>query len=379
MIIRKSFKYRLRPNRKQAELCSQFAGACRWIYNRGLDQRKEAWEKEHRSIGLYDQNIELVKLKADPKTAWLKEVHSQVLQQALGDLHSAYQHFFRRVKNGEKPGYPRFRVRGERDSFRFPQGFKLSGERVYLPKIGWVRFRSSRPIEGEIKQVTVLREGDHWYVSFSCEIQAEDQPFATSPSTIGIDVGLENFAVIASELGIDEVSNPRFLQRDLSHLRYLSRQVSKKQKGSKSWKEAKRGLAAFHAKIRARRTDFLHKLSTQLVKSHDLIVVESLKIQSMLMNAPKSLARAISDAGWGQFLRFLHYKCEYFCKRLLEAGEWFPSTKQCHRCGSKQEMALSDRRYVCSCGVDIHRDHNSALLLRSVGTTGKKACGAAFV
>ena len=187
MIIRKTFKYCLRPNRETSEFFARFAGSCRWVYNRGLEQRKRAWEEEKRSITLYRQNNELTNLKKQEETSWLKEVHSQILQQSLSDLDKAYAAFFSRVKSGtQAPGYPRFRCKGDGDSFRYPQGVKVSEDRVFLPKIGWVRFRKSREVEGCIKQTTVIREGDRWYVCFSCEIDVDMPPPSPSPSIIGI-------------------------------------------------------------------------------------------------------------------------------------------------------------------------------------------------
>lgn len=370
MIIRKTFKYRLRPNRSKASLCASFAGACRWVFNRGLEQRGLAWEEEKRSITLYDQNKELTELKRQEETVWLKGVHSQILQQSLSDLDLAYQAFFRRLKAGEKPGYPKFRCRGDGDSFRYPQGVKVSGDEVYLPKIGWLRFRKSREIEGVIKQTTVIREGKNWYVCFSCEISLEEQASSPIESVIGIDVGLESYATVAHEGGIKEYANPRFLRSELKHLRYLSRQVSKKVKGSRNRSKARAKLQAFHAKVRARRQDFLHKLSSSLVKSHDKIVVETLKVSKMLQDAPRSLARSISDAGWRIFLQLIKYKCEHAGKVFEEGGEYLPSTQLCYRCRKRNPMTLADRWYSCSCGNEMPRDHNSAHLLRAVGMTG---------
>ena len=360
-------------------MLSQFAGACRWVYNRGLNKRNECWEQEKKSLSLYEQNNELVTLKKEEETSWLKTVHSQILQQALGDLDQAFKHFFRRVKKGEVPGHPRFRCKGDRDSFRYPQGVKVEGDRVFLPKIGWIRFRKSREIEGCIKQTTISLNGGKWYISFSCELAKELPSFAEEPSVIGIDVGLENFAIIASDQGVEEEANPRFLRKELKHLSYLSKQLSKKKKGSQNRRKARDRLRSFHARIASKRRDFLHKLSTQLVKSHDVIAVEALKVKSLLENSPKRLARAISDAGWRQFLHFLKYKCEHLGKKLVEADRWFPSTKQCFQCQKRNDIALSDRIYNCSCGFSIHRDHNSALNLRAVGATVLKACGAASV
>lgn len=379
MILKKAFKYKLRPTRKQEQFFFQFAGAARWVYNRGLQERREAWEKRKECLSNYQQNKELTQLKKEPDTSWLKTIHSQVLQQSLGDLHQTYQNFFRRLKNGEDPGDIHFRCKGVHDSFRYPQGVKVSGSYVFLPKIGKVRFRKSRDIYGTIKQTTILYERGGWYVCFSVEWQQEFEKKPEHSSVIGIDLGLESFAIIGSEIGIEKVANPRFLNKQLSHLRYLSRQVSKKKKKGQNRKKAVIALRNFHAKLQAKRQDFLHKLSTAIIKSHDVIVVESLKVKRLLQKSVKALARSISDAGWRSFLQQLKYKCEHAGKRFLEAGEWFPSTKQCSRCKKRNDIKLNERIYRCSCGLEIHRDDNSAINLRAVGTTVLKACGAAPV
>ncbi|HSW87273.1 MAG TPA: RNA-guided endonuclease TnpB family protein [Rhabdochlamydiaceae bacterium] len=368
MFFTKTYKFCLRSNAKKEILFSQFAGASRWIFNRGLDQRSTFWEKEKRSISLFEQNNELVLLKNQEPTCWLKEIHSQVLQQALEDLNKAFSRFFRRVKNKETPGYPHFRCKGENDSFRYPQGVKVQGNRVWLPKIGWVKFRKSREIEGKIKQTTIIKKGNRWYVCFSCEIEKEIVQ-TKEKSVIGIDVGLEHFATIASAEGMQEIENPRFFQKYLSKITYLSRKLSKKKTKGKNRLKAKLELSVGHVKIRNRRQDKLHKLSTQLVKSHDIIVVESLKVKELLMSAPKQLARAISDAGWRDFLQMLKYKCAEMGKKLIEMGQYFPSTKQCYNCKKRNEIPLSTREYQCECGYKIHRDHNAALNLRAAGTS----------
>src|SRR5262245_20217862 len=337
MIFTKTFKFRLRPNRAQETSFAQFAGAARWIYNRGLDQRTKLWQEEKRSISLIDQNNELVLLKNQEESSWLKEIHSQVLQQALHDLNEAFDHFFQRVKKKESPGYPHFRCKGINDSFRYPQRVKVQKDNVWLPKIGWVRFRKSREVEGEIKQTTVIKEGKNWYVCFACEIQKHQDP-SVSEDTIGIDVGLEHFATIATETGIEEIKSPHFFQKRLKKIRYLSRQLSKKEKKSNNRLKARRMLNIEHARIKNQRKDWQHKLSTHLVKSHDKIVVESLAVKELLEKEPKQRARGISDAGWRGFLQMLKYKCEEKGKQLIEAWRYFPSTKQCFSCKKRNEI-----------------------------------------
>lgn len=378
MFVQKAFRFRLRPNRQQEELLSQFAGACRWVYNRGLEERQRAYEERRKIPSLYDQNMELPRLKREEETAWLKGVHSQVLQQALADLDLAYSHAYRRLKSGEHAGFPHFRCKGRNDSFRYPQGVRIFDSVAYLPKIGYVRFRQSRPLEGRLLQTTVVREADKWYISFACEMEVSSPILDFSDEKcIGIDLGIEYFATIADSQTVEQVTNPKWLNRDLKHLRYLSRQLSKRKKKSKNWYKALAALRAFHARLRNRRADFLHKLSTQIVQNHDLIGVESLCVKELLGDAPRSLARAISDAGWRHFLQMLKYKCEQMGKRLVEAGRYFASSQLCSNCGARQQMPLQMRTYECSCGLKLHRDHNSALNLRAAGMSVLKACGAA--
>jgi len=381
MLLKKGFKYRLDPTDSQRRLFAQYAGASRFLYNRGLAQRKEAYEKEAKSIKHFEQNNELVFLKRQESTIWLKDIHSQVLQQALKNLDTAFQNFFQNVKNGRKPGFPRFKCKGMCDSFRYPQGVKAQEDNVYLPKIGWVKFRKSRDIEGTIKQTTILREGEHWYVAFSTEWEVADPKVASiqEEKAVGIDVGLKHFAALASgkENRSHYVANPRFLAQHLPRLRVLARRLSKKVKFSKNWYKAKKQLAKLHARIRHCREDFVHKLSTNIVKSHDIICVEGLNIANLLEKGTKSISRAIADASWRQFLRCLEYKAKEQGKHFVETGKFFPSTQTCSACRSRKKMELSDRYYRCSnCSIVIERDLNSAILVKAVGMSVLKACGA---
>ncbi len=381
MLLKKGFKYRLDPTDKQSQLFAQFAGACRFLYNRGLEQRKTAYEKEGKSVKYFEQNNELVSLKKQEATLWLKDVHSQVLQQSLKNLDTAFQNFFQNVKTGKKPGFPRFKCKGVRDSFRYPQGIKVEGENVYLPKIGWVRFRKSREIEGEIKQTTILREGEHWYVSFSTEREIVDPaPVPLQEErTVGIDMGLKTFATMATGTANKPiyVSNPRFLTQYLPRLRVLARRLSKKVKFSKNWLKAKKQLSKLHTRIKRCREDFAHKLSTSVVKSHDIICVEGLRIANLLEKGTKSLSRSIADASWRFFLRCLEYKAKERGKHFVETGKFFPSTQTCSQCGARKNMKLSDREYRCdTCSMVVERDLNSAIVEKAAGMSVLKACGA---
>ncbi len=382
MLLKKGFKYRLDPTDSQRQLFAQFAGASRFLYNRGLEERTTAYEKEGRSITYFGQNDELVSLKRQKGTAWLQDVHSQVLQQALKNLDNAFQQFFENVKTGRKPGFPRFKCKGIRDSFRYPQGVKIDGQNAYLPKIGWVRFRKSREIEGVIKQTTIRREGDHWTVSFSCEIE-KSKPLPAPISeerAIGIDMGLARFATIAS--GRDNhpeyITNPRFFKYYLPRLKVLARRLSRKAKGSHNRLKARQQLSKLHARIRHSREDFAHKLSTRIIKSHDIICVEGLAIANLIEKGTRNLSRSIADAGWRFFLRCLSYKAKERGKHFVETGKYFASTQTCSSCYQIQKMELKDREYCCKhCLLRIDRDLNSAILEKAAGMSVLKACGAA--
>lgn len=385
MLIRKAFKFRLRPNRKQKHLFAQFAGSCRYIYNWGLASRIEIYESSGITLSYFEQNNQLVRLKHEEGTAWLKEIHSQSLQQSLKDLDQAFKHFFRRLKTKEAaPGFPRFKSKGSHDSFRYPQGVKVSKDHVYLPKIGLVRFRKSREIQGIIKQTTIKLEGDRWYISFSCEIEVKDltPSIPTATHAVGIDVGITQFATLAygPDNQLQAIGHPHHLERYLPRLAKLSQELARKQKGSRNRLKCKRKLARLHARIRNQRNEFVHQLSTQIVKSHDVICVESLDVSKLLQEGSRSLSRAIADASWSCFLRFLKYKAAEKGKHLIEVGQYYPSTQLCSRCGNRQKLSLSERTYTCSkCELKLDRDYNAAINIKAAGTTALNACGANVV
>lgn len=381
MLVKRAFKFRLKPTQAQLQKFQQFAGARRWIYNHGLEERQKAYTETEKTLTHFEQNNALVQLKENPETSWLKEIHSQVLQQGLKDLDRAFTNFFRRVKSGEKPGYPRFKRRGIRDSFRYPQGVKIEENKAFLPKIGWVTFKKTREFKGQLNETTIVQEADHWYISFSCEWEKHDAPTASinEERAVGIDLGLTRFATLAcgTKNVFVTIPNPRILKQLLHKMRRLSRQLSKKVKGSKNRFKAQLKLSRLHARIRNLRHNFVHQLSLEMIKSHDIFCVESLNITSMLQKGTRALARSIADASWGYFLHCLKYKAEEHGKHVVEAGQYFPSTQLCSACDNKQKMELSMREYNCpNCGLKIDRDYNSAIDLKAAGITVLTACGA---
>ena len=309
-------------------------------------------------------------LKRQGGTRWLKLIHSQVLQQALKNLESGIKQYLRQCKNKQKTGFPRFKKRGVKDSFRYPQGIKITHDKVYLPKIGWIRYVNTRLLEGIIKQATVKRERDNWLIHISCTITTDITPVSLSENkAVGIDVGLLSFAYLSDGTAID---NPRFLRHELKQLRYLQRALARKKKGSKNREKLALTIGKVHTKIKNKRKDFAHKLSTELVKNHDIIAVEDLQIQNMKKN--RHLARAIADVGWGLFLQYLQYKCLWQGKHFVRINTFLPSSKLCSACGNKQAMPLKLRVYKCSsCSLEINRDLNASKNIRAAGISVLKS------
>ena len=375
MIVAKTFRYRLDPTAKQGQLFARFAGCCRFVFNQALAARKAAYEADGKTLSYFDQCKALTPAKQTEETAWLGEINAQVLQQSLKDLASAYQHFFRRAKTGGAPGFPRFKKKGQQDSFRFPQAVKVAGGRVSLPKIGWVRYEDSRPVEGRIMQATVKREGAHWFVCLACEVELPElMPVAvTEERAVGIDVGLKTFAALSDGT---EIANPRFLKAALVKLKSAQRRMARKTKRSNRWKRQVAKVVALHIKVKNSRKDFAHKASTAIVKNHDVIAVEDLNIKGMIKN--RHLSRAISDVGWAAFLAMLEYKAKWAGKHFVRIGRFEATSQICSGCGERKPMPLSVRTYECGgCGLEVDRDWNASLNIRAAGLAVLNARGGA--
>ncbi|MFQ5796947.1 MAG: RNA-guided endonuclease InsQ/TnpB family protein, partial [Candidatus Bipolaricaulia bacterium] len=339
---------------------------CRNLYNCALEERRTAYRHNGISVTYVSQANQLPAIKRDLPE--YQEVGSQVLQDVLRRLDNAFKAFFRRLRNGEKPGYPRFKGRNRYDSFTYPQagmGWRLSGKKLHLTKIGTLKLRLHRPLQGEIKTVTIRRSAGRWYVCFSVELP-KPEPLPKTGKRVGIDVGIESFATTSDGT---QVENPRWYRKAEWELKQAQRKVSKRKKGSKRRAKAVRQLQRVHAKIGNQRRDFHHKLANKLVEKNDVIAFEQLNIKGMVRN--KYLAKSISDAGWGQFLRLL-------CTKAAEAGRAAIAVKPnlssqlCSRCGKRVDKGLSQRWHACPhCGLSLHRDHNSALIILQWGTTGR--------
>ncbi len=392
--IRKAFQFRLYPNKEQQTALDQTLWLCRDLYNAALYERREAYRLGHVTLSYNFQQNELPAVKVDcPEYT---EVHSQVLQDMLRRLDKAYQAFFRRVKAGEKPGFPRFQGRGRYNSLTYPQygnGARLDYDEgkwgvLTLAKLGSFKVRMHRPIEGTIKTVTVRRDGEHWYVSFSCEIEVPDVVPASSGAAIGIDLGLLHFATLSDG---EQVDNPRLLRRAAKKLKVAGQKLSRCKRGSHRRDRARREVRRLHRKVRNQRADFLHKLSRRLVQEHEVIVFEDLAI-SNLVKRPKAkvdadqsaasgttvyasngaaaksgLNKSISDAGWRQFQQQCVAKAAWAGRRVLFVNPAYTS-QTCSGCGVIGKKELSERWHSCpECGTELDRDVNAAINILRLG------------
>jgi len=367
--MRKTFKYRLFPTAAQGRVLRTTLDECRWLYNQLLEQRKTVYEQRGETLTLYDQQATFRALKAERPS--LAGVHSQVLQNVAVRLDLAFKAFFRRMKAGETPGYPRFRGSNRYDSFYYPQsGFRVEEQRVYLSKIGHVKAVLHRPVKGTVKTCCVQRaRTGKWFVSFSCAV--EDAPLPATASAVGIDVGLTSFATLSDGT---EVVNPRFFRRDERDLARAQRRVAehpKPERGHPSTRERRRRariVARIHERIANRRRNFAHQESRKVVNAHQTIAVEDLSINRMVHN--HCLAKSIHDAAWAMFTALVAYKAACAGRRFIAVNPAYTS-QTCSRCGHRQKMPLSDHTYQCPCcHLTISRDVNAAKNILAVGLHG---------
>jgi len=384
MIIVKAFKYKLKTNFNIENQFSQIAGCCRFVYNFFLAQRIQEYRTDFVTPNYYTQAVQLPALKEE--YPWLKEVPSQTLQQTLKDLEQAYKNFFRRVKSGGVPGFPNFKKKGVHDSFRYPQSVKVEGNRIFLPKVGWVAFHNSRDIEGKIKNVTVSRSASGWYVSIQTE---QDIPDTVHPSktAVGIDVGVKIFAALSDGTNYEPVNSLRKFEKQLAK---AQRDLSRKKKGSNNRKKQIKKLALLHERIANTRMDYLHKASTDISKNHAVVVLEDLKVSNMSrcakgnidnpgknVRAKAGLNKSILDQGWSMFRNMLEYKLEHSGGELILVDPKYTS-QTCCNCGhvSKSNRKTQSDFKCVACGHEINADTNAAKNILAVGLT-VSACGAA--
>lgn len=350
--ILRSYKFRIYPNAEQKEQLAQTFGCARFVYNWALSNKKEAYENNIKKSA-NDVSKELTALKKDPDFIWLKDVSSVCLQQSLMNLDNAYQRFFK--KQG---GFPTFKKRSNRQSARYVKSaFTFKNGQLKLAKQDkFMKVKFSRPLTGDINSLTVSKDPDgKYYVSFL--VKETYQSSNKSAKQIAIDLGIKDFATFSDG---SKVANPKHLFKSFSKLKGLQRKLSRKKKGSKNRDKARIKVARLHSKIANQRSDFLHKLSTQIVNENQVICVEDLAVKEMLQQN-KLIAKLASNLGWRNFLTMLEYKSNWNERQFIKVNRWFASSKTCSACGSiNQELTLSQRSWVCSCGAKHDRDHNAA-------------------
>jgi putative transposase len=360
--LRKTYKYKLKPTPAQERVLDGIVWACRRLYNAALEQRIFLYRQRGVSRTRYEQEAELKDLRAAfPEYA---AIHSHVLQDVLARLDKTYQAFFRRLREGQTPGFPRFHGRDRYHSFTYKEygnGARFDNGFLVLSKIGRMAMRWSRPIEGTPKTVTISREADGWYVSLSCA-DVLMQPLEPTGQETGIDMGLESFATLADGTMIH---NPRCYRKAERRLKTAQRKVSRRKKGSHRRREAVKLLAKAHLKVKRQRQDFQHKAALSLVREYDTIYHEDLQTANLLKN--HHLAKSIQDAGWSGFLTILAAKAAYAGRRVVAVPPAYTS-QTCSGCGVVVKKGLSVRWHSCpDCGTSLHRDHNAAKNIERLG------------
>lgn len=357
--MRLCYKFRLSPTKQQTEALNHSLDLLRDIYNGGLQERRDAWKLNRVRVSCFDQIKQVPDIrKLNPDYL---DVQARSIHQTLRQLEKSFNGFFSRLKSGQKPGFPRFKNQASFNSVIYNQhGFKLIGSRLRLSKIGDIKLRLSRPVEGTIKEVIAKREGDKWFAIISCD-NVPKRPLDPTGEAVGIDIGIESFATLSDGVQID---NWKYYESTAKQLRVAQRRVSRRKTGSHRRQKAVAQLRNIHRKVFNQRHDFQHKISTHLIAHHDLIAVEKLNIKGL---AKGRLSKQILDASWSSFFHMLRYKAENADRKLVEVAPQFTS-QDCSGCGNRVKKALSERMHICSnCGLSLHRDHNAALNILRLG------------
>ncbi|HBC9640419.1 TPA: transposase [Escherichia coli] len=376
-----AFKFQLRPGGQQEREMRRFAGACRFVFNRALARQNENHEVGNKYIPYGKMASWLVEWKNATETQWLKDAQSQPLQQSLKDLERAYKNFFRK-----RAAFPRFKKRGQNDVFRYPQGVKLDQEnsRIFLPKLGWMRYRNSRQVTGVVKNVTVSQSCGKWYISIQTESEVST-PVHPSASMVGLDAGVAKLATLSDGTVFEPVNS---FQKNQKKLARLQRQLSRKVKFSNNWQKQKRKIQRLHSCIANIRRDYLHKVTTTVSKNHAMIVIEDLKVSNMSksatgtvsqpgrnVRAKSGLNRSILDQGWYEMRRQLEYKQLWRGGQVLAVPPAYTS-QRCACCGhTAKENRLSQSKFRCQvCGYTANADVNGARNILAAGHA-VLACG----
>jgi putative transposase len=353
------YRYRIYPTEAQIKQMICVGGSVRFLYNHFLKLNTDQYQTHKTFVWYFDMNKQLTALKKEH--TWLRDTYSQVLQSSIRDLDTA-------LKNMKKTGagFPKFKSKYTTPiSFRYHQHTIISADNksIHLPKIGAIRIKLHRALPSSYSSVTITQTPRGWYASFVVDVQ-EQEPVADVSNPVGVDVNSQLTALSSSEL----IPNPRPLAKKFKQIKIQQRKLSRKQKKSRNRAKQRIKLARIHDQVRCQRHDHVHQLSARIAKSHDLVCVETLRIDEMKRKS-KPVAKAVADAGWAGLLSALSYKCQRQGQHLIRINQWLPSSKTCSRCGHKKnQMDLSQREFHCdSCGHTLHRDINAAINIKNWG------------
>ena len=362
-----TYKFRLSPTKNQRVKLGNILEECRWLYNHFLEQRKTAWESDKKNLSCYDQMKLLPALKrAHPS---LKTVYAQSLQEVPYKIDRAFTSFFRRVKLGQTPGYPRFKGRDRLHSFSFPQanyGYKLIGNKqLRIAKVGHVKIKMHRTMPDAIKTCTITKSpSGKWYACFSCEVAKK--LLKSNDKKVALDVGIKTFATLSNE---DVIPNPKFFKQSQDKLAKAQKKLAKLEKGSVKRAKARKIVCRIHEKIANQRNNFCHQVSRALVNNFGTIIIEDIQVNKMIKKENLNVFnRSQTDTAWSLFFNFLTYKAEDAGRLLVKVNPAYTS-QDCSTCGTRQLMPLSQRTYSCeACGLELDRDYNAALNILRLGT-----------
>ena len=359
--MEKAYKFRIYPNKEQEILIQKTFGCCRFVYNQYLSKRIELYKQDKASMNYNACSGDLKRLKQEFQ--WLKEVDSVSIQSSLKDLDMAYQNFFRRIKQGNaKVGFPKFKSKKDNNkSYKTKytnDNIRVSDSQIKLPKLGWVKCKISKQVQGRILNATISQNPSGKYFVSVCCTEVEVPQYSSTGSVVGIDLGIKEFCITSNG---DTISNPKFFNKSEKKLTKLQRELSRKQIGSSNRNKARIRVARQHEKISNQRKDFLQKLSTQLIKDNDIICLEDLQVKNMVKN--HRLSKSISDVSWSEFVRQLEYKSKWQHKQVVKIDKFYPSSQLCSTCGYKNvgTKNLAVREWECpKCHTKHDRDINAA-------------------
>ena len=361
MLVNKAYKYRIYPTENQKVFFAKQFGCGRFIYNRCLTERKKQYEQIKKSDNYVKQCKTLTKLKKNPEYHWLNEVYCQGLQASIKNLDIAYRNFFKKQND-----YPRLKLRSDNQSFKIPQGFKIKDGKLHIPKVKeGIKILLDKRLKSvqKICFITIsMTKTGKYFASF--QVQVEHTPLPKTGTSIGIDTGISHLAVLSDGT---EYENHKFLRNKLKKVKFNSRKLSNKKKGSNNRKKQRIKLAKVHEKVKNLRLHHLHQVTTEIIKNHDEIYVEDLAVKNLIKN--RNLGMSFSDVALGTFYQLLEYKARWNERKLVKINRFFPSSKNCSSCGEKNEnLKLSERSWVCeSCGCRHNRDLNAAKNILSEG------------